>query len=257
MWTRRETVVAGLLTILYGASGACACAPGNARTRPRRGCVLTASEAQPYLAKASDTRVFLTGKEPMIPRSGNRNFDLALARTLSKAASVLEVLPGFAYYEDYDEFNAYATPAVRRDRADGTVLFGGGLLLDLMRGKESPEVSVAAVCAHEFGHIVQFKHDLQKVVQKGQKTARRGELQADFLAGYFAGVRKREKPDFPAAVFAATQSKFGDLDVDSPGHHGTPAERGAAIVKGFEAAYRQRLSLADTIVASTNYVTAL
>jgi hypothetical protein len=37
----------------------------------------------------------------------------------------------------------------------------------------------------------------------GQSTVRRVELHADFLAGYFAGIRKRSRESYPAEVFAA------------------------------------------------------
>ncbi|MBA5639801.1 metalloprotease [Duganella sp. LX20W] len=193
----------------------------------------------------------------MIPRSGDRSFDLALARTLAAVSETLKVLPSFAYYDDYDGLNAYATPKVRLVNADGTVLFGQRLLSRLMSGKESPEVAVAAVCAHEFGHILQFKRGLDKVVGAGQRTVKRVELQADFFAGYFAGVRKLQRPNFPAAVFAMTQYHFGDNMVNDPGHHGTPEERGAAISKGFEIAYREKRSLSEAIQAANNFALSL
>ncbi|TFW33161.1 metalloprotease [Massilia horti] len=193
----------------------------------------------------------------MIPRSGDRDFDLALAHTLAAVSEKLEALPSFAYYDDYDGANAYATPKVRMNNADGTVLFGQRLLSRLMSGTESPEVAVAAVCAHEFGHILQFKRGLDRVVGVGQPTVKRVELQADFFAGYFAGARKLERPNFPAAVFAMTQHSFGDNMVNHPGHHGTSEERGAAIAKGFEAAYREKCTLAQAIQISTNYVAGL
>ena len=193
----------------------------------------------------------------MIPRSGDKNFDIALAHTLAKASRILEVLPGFAYYDDYDGLNAYATSEVRLQRVDGTVLFGQGLLRKLMNQRENPSVGVAAVCAHEFGHILQFKRGLSDIVLSGQRTVKRLELQADFFAGYFAGRRKLERASFPAAVVAVTQAGVGDEDVDHPQHHGTPQERGAAVVAGFKAAFESKLSLAEAITSSTAYVSSL
>ena len=122
---------------------------------------------------------------------------------------------------------------------------------------ENPEISVVAVCAHEFGHIVQFKHGLDRELQEGQSTAKCVELQADFLAGFFAGRRKLLQPNYPAAVFATTQFSFGDDMVDDPNHHGTPEQRGAAVVKGFELAYKQQRSLADALLFSSKYVQQL
>ncbi|MCW5686713.1 MAG: metalloprotease [Pseudolabrys sp.] len=193
----------------------------------------------------------------MIPKSGNKDFDFALAQTLAKISNLLDATPGFAYYDDYDGMNAFASPRVRLSNADGTVLFGQNLLKRLMQGNDHPELGVAAVCAHEFGHILQYKRGLTQIVGAGQPTVKRVELQADFFAGYFAGTRKREKPDFPAAVFAMTQYNFGDNMINHPSHHGTPNERAAAIVRGFEVAYAEKRNLADAISISINYAKSL
>ncbi|WP_206076832.1 hypothetical protein [Massilia horti] len=248
-----------MLTLVFGTGFAlsCACHAQAHRARHKYGCVLSPDDATLFMDERTDARLYISGNEPMIPRSGDRDFDLALAHTLAAVSEKLEALPSFAYYDDYDGANAYATPKVRMNNADGTVLFGQRLLSRLMSGTESPEVAVAAVCAHEFGHILQFKRGLDRVVGVGQPTVKRVELQADFFAGYFAGARKLERPNFPAAVFAMTQHSFGDNMVNHPGHHGTSEERGAAIAKGFEAAYREKCTLAQAIQISTNYVAGL
>jgi predicted metalloprotease len=115
--------------------------------------------------------------------------------------------------------------------------------------------TLASVCAHEFGHILQFKRQLPRRVLAGQSTVKRLELQADLFAGYFAGVRKRERPDYPAAVFAVTKHLGGDFT--NPNHHGTPDERAGAVVRGFEAAFRERLDFEAMIDMSLHYVARL
>jgi hypothetical protein len=92
---------------------------------------------------------------------------------------------------------------------------------------------------------------------RGQVNVRRVELHAAFLAGYFAGVRKLKRSDFASAVFATTQYMVGDNNFASPQHHGTPQERAAAIVGGFEVAYRDHLSLDDAVNAGIEYVTRI
>ncbi len=79
------------------------------------------------------------------------------------------------------------------------------------------------------------------------------ELHADFLAGYFASLRKLEKPNFKAAVYADTQHKFGDFSTGSQDHHGTPEERASAIVQGFKTAVNERRNLG----AGLNYVSRI
>jgi predicted metalloprotease len=123
----------------------------------------------------------------------------------------------------------------------------------LRHASESPEVAVAAVCAHEFGHIVQYRHDLIDKVQAGQPTVKRTELQADYFAGYFAGRRKLERSTFPTSVVALTIHRLGDTEFSNPGHHGTPQERGWAVTQGFEAASGGK-SLSEAIEESTRYV---
>jgi predicted metalloprotease len=49
---------------------------------------------------------------------------------------------------------------------------GINLLKRLMRRGESPDVAVATVCSHEFGHILQFKHGLIEKVDAGHKTVK-------------------------------------------------------------------------------------
>jgi hypothetical protein len=252
MLTRRESILGGALTLFYCG---CACAQdAHQSERPHgEGCVLEPAQAEPYLATATEPVAFDHGNEPLISSTGDRDFDQALAHTLSRICEVYGVLPGFSFYDDYETPAAYATTAKRLQRADGSVLFGKRYFMKAMESRESPEVGVIATCAHEFGHIVQFKHGLQKRLTGGKPTVKKGELNADFFAGYFAGARKLEKPDFPAAVFAVNRYERGDYHTNK-GHHGTPEERSAAIVRGFETAYKERRSFADAIQISLDYV---
>lgn len=253
MLTRRETVLGGALTLMWGS---CACAQTQPRGRHGFGCTLDPQDADAFLSTATEQQFFDKAEVKMIASSGNREFDFALARTLSRLTDIFGVLPGFCYYDDYDGQNAYATTATKLQRADGTVLYGKRYFQTAMKAPESPEVVVTATCAHEFGHIVQYKYRLTKRLNGGQATVKRSELNADFFAGYFAGRRKLEKPDYPAAVFATNRFSRGDFGKDKD-HHGTPDERAAAVVRGFETAYRQRRSFAEAIEIGVNYAARL
>ena len=224
MFSRREVVAGGTLTLLLRRLRL-------RRPRARRntfGCCLASQDVDAVYPAGTDTRVFFTGNEPMIPRSGDRDFDYALAQTLGKLSDTFGVLPGFAYYDDDDSNNAYATERTRLNRADGTVLMGINLQRRLRAGHDHPDVAVAAVCSHEFGHILQYRHRLIARVNAGQPTVKRSELQADYFAGYFAGLRKKERPSYPAAVVAATQSDFGDNNFNrrTPSRHRGRTRRG-------------------------------
>src|SRR5688500_18733363 len=159
MWTRRETLLGGSLILLSGPVMTCSCHAAAARPRVL-GCMVARDDATTFFNRSGETRLYATGQEPMIPQSGDRHFDFALAHTLAKIGDAFGVSPGFAYYDDSEQMNAYATSAKRLNSSHGTVLFGKQLLQHLRAGTDHPEVGVAAVCAHEFAHILQFNRDL-------------------------------------------------------------------------------------------------
>jgi hypothetical protein len=78
-------------------------------------------------------------------------------------------------------------------------------------------------------------------------------LHADFLSGYFAGIKRLLNPSYPAATFALTQFGFGDYS-DDINHHGTPDERGAAVVAGYKAGYGERLKFGFALESGIRYV---
>ena len=254
MISRRDVALGGLLTIGWLAGG-CGC-PAHAQNAPRSfGCTLSDEEADQVFAQAG--KPFGPGDSPTIVGSGDRELDYAVAQTLSRLTDTWNVLPGFAWFDDTAAPNAFATQRRLLSREDGSVLFGRRLLERCLKAREHPDVVISAVCAHEFGHIAQYKYGLSKKIAAGQTTVKRNELHADFLAGYFAGLRKVEKPDFPAAVYATTQYGFGDYRTDSVRHHGLPEERAAAIVKGFQVAFRDRGSPAEALAIGMRYVATL
>jgi hypothetical protein len=210
-----------------------------------------------FFAKTEDHQTYQSGSEPILPKSGIPNFDLALVHTLSDMTAQFGVLPAFAYYEDGDHPQAYATKDKRLDRADGTVLFGLRMLRQTLLEIESPDVAVTAVCAHEYGHIVQIAYGLTRTLTAGQVTVKRAELHADFMAGYYAGTRKLRRPDYDAAVFATKLGSMGDDKINDPQHHGTLKERGQAVVQGFKAAKEERRPLLDAIRVGVQYVSTL
>src|SRR5690348_5559084 len=115
MLTRRCCIGCGLL--LFGGIDARA---DDSRHNPAYGCSLTASEATNILGDKQGGSV---ADRPSIPKSGDRDFDRALAETLLRISDCLNVTPSFAYYDDYDSPNAFALREKRVAGTDGTVLF--------------------------------------------------------------------------------------------------------------------------------------
>lgn len=249
----RRLVIAGAIAVSCGCSR-----PSIAQSinefSDDGGCTISASKLSKLADNNSEFVSYLHGNEPIIYKSGNAMFDRALAQSLARMTKLFGVLPGFGYYQEEpgDGPNAYASSAVRMEKTDGTVLFGMQLLSAMMNQPEAPDAAVLSVCAHEYGHILANKYNLR--LNDGQSTVRRNELFADFMAGYYAGHRKMENANFAAAVFATTQASAGDTNFNSRGHHGTPQERGAAVVKGYQTAKMPNSSLTSAISAGVAYV---
>lgn len=89
--------------------------------------------------------------------------------------------------------------------------------------------------AHEFGHHLQFQNGL---TFRYEATVRPRELQADCIAGYLLALTlaKRGNPTFVNRVYAEARS-IGDAFVVHPQHHGTSAEREAAVRTGWTMGY--------------------
>jgi hypothetical protein len=255
---RREVLIGGFLAAVWfemDCSSLARVSPGA------HGCVIDANEIRQHIKNDADVVLKLNGTEPIIPSSGNPIFDRALANTLLMLSNAFDALPDFGYVQEWENdedgriiSNAVAVPvSVRQSRnPDGTVLFGRQLLQELLKSIEHPEVAVTAVCAHEWGHIVQFKRKLRERLLYNSPTVKPLELHADFLAGYFAGLRRKAMPNYPAAVVALTQYRVGDTFIDNPEHHGTREERGAAVVAGFETSYTNSKPIDEALEIGIN-----
>jgi hypothetical protein len=243
---RRQLIAGGVATFCCGAHTASA---GSTTL----GCSISEGDLDRAMLSSRGSANFDIDTDRYTNGSGDRDFDRALAHTLAQLSDMFNVLPGFAFFDDSDSLNAAASTSQRLGRRDGSVVFGKKLLTFLMKYPSTPEAGVAAVCAHEFGHIAQYKLGLDRKLMMSNGRVKRLELHADFMSGYFAGRRKLEISGFPAAVFAATQDRFGDTAFNDPDHHGTSQERGAAVVAGFDCAFRDRKDFATAIGIGVQY----
>lgn len=235
IYSRRTVVLNGLLTVIIGNC----CNAASAQAQSQGGCWVPTSRVQAYFASSNEAYAYQNGNEHIEPRSGNSSLDHALVQSLARLSNLLEVLPGFAYYDDSSAPNAKATSAQLLDRTDGTVLFGLSLLQECLARPSNGDASIVAICAHEYGHILSYKNDMIGTLSpsgSGDQGVFRSEQFADYIAGYYAGVRKRENPAYPAVAFATTQRSFGG------GDHGSGRQRGEAVEAGFLAAYQRNLA---------------
>jgi uncharacterized protein len=99
-------------------------------------------------------------------------------------------------------------------------------------GRTVGDFAVAYIVAHEYGH--QIQDELGLFDQQLPTVAL--ELQADCYAGAWANSTDQEDRledgDVQEALDAALA--VGDFDTANPGHHGTPEQRRAAWLSGFE-----------------------
>lgn len=246
---RRQVVFGGLLTIGWMTCGS----PCRAQSQTPTGCFVPDDQRQYFIDRISTVNSFSSGNEQIEPRSGNSNLDRALAQSLGMLSRTFDVLPGFAYYRDDDQPNARAFTEPLLQRTDGTVLFGLGLLRTLLQRPQDPDAAVVAVCAHEYGHIVSYKNGMISRLDPSRTSPFRAEQFADYIAGFFAGARKRQRPNFPAVAFATTQRSFGG---STRGSHGTGEERGEAVQRGFLDAYQRQLSPAQGVQAGFDWTMA-
>jgi predicted metalloprotease len=134
------------------------------------------------------------------------------------------------------------------------VLVGEQLFSELMKRTDDGGMTVIAICAHEFGHIHQMRAGYQDDLQRLDKTVRPIELHADYLAGYFLALRKKDHPDLNLQDVGRTFYRLGDTDFTAPQHHGTAQERVAAITAGYDLGRKESDDIDQVAKAGVDYV---
>lgn len=182
--------------------------------------------------------------------------DAALVRAIGRLSSSFEISPKFGFFDDREYAPAGNALAWRPDpseRPNGAVTFGV-MLFDRLMAEDPIGASVLAVLAHEFGHIALYLSGREAEVREGRPTAKRVELHADFLAGYYLGVRKREAPAVSLYNAGRLIWSIGDQAFDSKHHHGTRAERNAAAEAGFKLGFGTAPTMRVAFDNATQYI---
>ena len=207
----RRTFVGGIL------SGCVFCSGGVALAKPQppRFCAVDRN-ALKWLRPRSST--------------GNAQLDRVLIAELRNIIRVIPVKPGFRIVDDFQGPNAFATSESLVHDTKGTALFGINLIRTELRHKNGG-YAVAGIAAHECAHIFQFLSRYFGVLTHGQPTAKRLELHADLLAGYYLAKDKASEINLEA--FARSLFEKGDYAFNDRNHHGTPDERVSAMERGY------------------------
>lgn len=198
------------------------------------GCTLALSHA----LDGTSTGIGVVGKDIELG-TGNPAKDKFLGRALARLAQTLGERPTFAFYEDGERANAYASPG--EDGVPdtwGKVRFGRRLFGDLTNNFGDDGIAILGVLAHEFAHVAQYRRRVMSAL--AGKTVKRSELHADLVSGYYLGLRKLANTSLKLRAAGMALYSIGDYAYNDPQHHGTPEERIEASEYGFSLANQGR-----------------
>jgi len=186
--------------------------------------------------------------------SGDAGTDRFLGAALVRLASTFGVSPGFAFFDDGNSPNAFASSDTLVGGGPGTVLMGMRLFGQMIARRDGG-ITVIGICAHEFGHIYQMFNGYRNKLLARSTTVKPLELHADFLCGYYMALRKAEHPNLDLSVLAREMHNGGDMEITSRQHHGTPQERLSALSAGFRFAAEGPREIARAAEAGYHFVT--
>jgi hypothetical protein len=149
----------------------------------------------------------------------------------------------FRIYNDQQTSGAKTYCSCTSAGCNSTVFVGKKLLSEYANGFSTID-GLWGIMAHELAHVLQCQSNLQL-------TGAHRELHADFLAGYFLGVKMKVQLTNIAA-FSNELFKRGDFMFNSSQHHGTPQARVYYMSVG---ASLGMLTLADAYNYGINAVT--
>jgi hypothetical protein len=227
-----------------------ACGASRAERLPARGCaLLLRNHGQVYDVARG---IGIVEREPDTG-IGDPAQDRALGRALVRVSQLFGERPSFGFIDDGKQPNAYATDETRVAGTWGAVLFGRRLFSDLMRRFDDGGIAVLAVVAHEFAHIAQYHRKTYDTLIGAPRRSKRAELHADFLSGFYLGVRKSQAPSLQLRTAGVHLFQIGDFEFNDHDHHGTPDERVEAAERGFSLSRRSE-SFPDAFVAGRDWV---
>ena len=224
-------------------------------------CILTSKEFQEKTAEPPQRFGFAFDDEVTHASSGDKHFDRAYAITLLKLSKTFNVLPSFVFFREKPDVgrNAYASPErlSANSPRDVSMAYGLNLMGDQLKGAYGGIPGIVGVTAHEFGHLLQFRTGIAEQLRLPNGNYFRGELHADYLAGYYLAIRAEENSGFNASEVISTFGMMGDESYNRPGHHGTNAQRLQAISLGYRLYKDNRMNFSDAIQSGLNHVNSV
>jgi hypothetical protein len=191
--------------------------------------------------------------------SGNSDLDRSINAELFHLSERFKILPGFGFFDEGrpNQANAFATVETYVSGTNGTVVFGKYLLGKEMASSDYGGLAVAGIMAHEFAHIFQFQTDYYQRLTQNQPTHKLLELHADYLAGYYLGLKLAQEKEIDIKVFLDSLYAKGDTNFYSKTHHGTPIDRIECMLNGYKQGIKNNGSIGQIAEKGFNFVTAL
>ena len=216
--------------------------------------VVTAADTGRQLPPFCSLKQDAIDSEQKISRTtGDDILDSQLSAALIDISDVFGVMPGFVIIDEDGTSNAHAKPESLIDNTHGTVLFSRALIFkELRRGG----IAVTGIMAHEFGHILQFRSRLYELLTNGQPTQRLAELHADYMAGYYLGVRQLSGP-MDIQAFLDSIYINGDTKFNTTRHHGTPSERRDTVLVGYKLGIYGKRDINEVAQHGVNLIRAI
>lgn len=211
-------------------------AQGRAEGHAQGCCIQPDAQALYHVRIGANRRATRLGQDDILRllslESGvSARFERGLGEVLAMAARIFRQRPGFGFYDDGAAPNAYAIDTTAIERTAGTVAFGRTMLRSQL-ALDGAGVSVAAICAHEFAHILQFKtHWSYRLLRDYPGYCR--ELHADYLAGYFLRWFEEDRPAISLQGVGRAWEDMGPSEFTDALTHGTAAMRLASIQQGY------------------------
>lgn len=257
-------------TVLKG--GACAiCAaldrPAAAQASAFDGCLISSPTFQQYKQLSQPVNSpydSLFARDKYLHTTGDPAIDHDLDRAMAVVADLMAIRPAFGFYNvsgpfdpknsDTWSMNAWATQEDSDiPNTHGTVCFSNDLFRKEFYEIDRTGVSIIAIIAHEFGHIVQGNRGYLNRIRRGYPLGT--EINADFLSGYFLGTRKARNPSLSFEKAGELFIRLGKGVEGNPYRtHGDSKERLAAAEAGFRAAYVRKKSFDDAVAEGLEYV---
>ena len=263
MLTRRDFIRTGT-TVVGSAPAFMTCMSASANSVG--GCLISQANFDVVRKSATafgNAKVSLFDQSRHIRTTGNAALDRALDASIKRLSDVFGQVPAFGFYREEDHpdigaMNAFATPeSTNIPGTWGTIGFGTQLFQREMTRFDQGGSTIVAIIAHEFGHIWAMRNGTIDQMNNGQHTVRRSELHADFLAGYFLGMRKKANPSLSLQAAGDLFNRLGDYNTQSRNHHGTPKERVAASEEGFKVGYLQNRDSKYAVSAGLEYIRSI